>query len=213
MKKAKYYRRYVFKLCDTKLFNGRNIVLGVSGGIAAYKAVEVVSRLKKLGAEVDVIMTGNAMKFVAPHTFGTISRRPVTTGMFNENFQWDVKHISLARKADIIVVVPATANIIGKIANGIADDMLSTTIMAAKCNTIFVPAMNTKMYTNAIVQKNIKTLKENGYLLMDPSEGILACGEMGTGRAPEPVEVVEKIKKEIFKGNDFKGLNILITAG
>lgn len=192
---------------------GKTVVVGVCGGIAAYKAVEVVSRLKKLGACVETIMTKNAVKFVTPLTFQSISHRPVITDMFDEPEFWDIKHISLAKKADIIVVVPATANIIGKIAGGIANDMLSTTIMASKATVLFVPAMNSNMYENPIVQKNIEALKALGYLFMEPDTGRLAEGTSGKGRLPEPPVIVEEISRILNSGRDFEGMKVLVTAG
>ena len=209
------------------MLKGKNAVVGVCGGIAAYKAVEVVSRLKKLGVNVDVIMTKNATEFVDALTFRSISSNPVTVGMFDNPQSWNIGHISLAEKADFIVVVPATANIIGKVAAGIADDMLSTTIMASRAPIIFVPAMNFNMYENPIVQNNIEKLKNLGYVFMEPDSGLMACGTKGKGRLPEPSDIVKCIdnfleSKDInsFKDTssddekkDFKGLNILITAG
>ena len=195
------------------MLEGKNIIIGVSGGIAAYKAVEVVSRLIKAGASVDVVMTENAVHFVDPLTFRTISERPVITGMFNEPKHWDVKHISLSRKADLIVVVPATANIIGKVANGIADDMLTTTIMGADCPVIFAPAMNTSMYENSIVQANIERLSQLGYLFIEPDAGRLACGETGRGRLAEPSVIVEFIDRCLSATEELKGVKVLVTAG
>ena len=171
---------------------GRSVVVGVCGGIAAYKVVEVVSRLKKMGAEVDVIMTANAQKFVAPLTFRSLSHRPVVTDMFSDPEYWDIKHVSLAQKADLFIVAPATANIIGKLAAGIADDMLSTTLVATKAPVLIVPAMNHDMYSNAVVQRNIETLKELGYIFMEPDTGRMAEGSSGKGRLPEPSAIVEK---------------------
>lgn len=195
------------------MLEGKKVVVGVCGGIAAYKVVEVVSRLKKLNADVNVIMTENAVKFVTPLTFQSISHNPVVTDMFDEPKQWDIQHISLATKADIIVVAPATANIIGKVANGIADDMLSTTIMASKAPVVFVPAMNTNMYENPIVQDNIKKLSQRGYIFIDTETGLMACGTVGSGRLPEPSSIVENITGIIGGKSDLKGLKFLITAG
>jgi phosphopantothenoylcysteine decarboxylase/phosphopantothenate--cysteine ligase len=209
------------------VLKGKTAVVGVCGGIAAYKAVEVVSRLKKLGLDVNVIMTKNATEFVNSLTFRSISANPVTIGMFDNPLTWDIGHISLAKKADFIVVVPATANIIGKVAGGIADDMLSTTIMATHAPVIFVPAMNHNMYENPIVQSNIEKLKNLGYVFMEPDSGLMACGTTGRGRLPEPSDIVEYIvdffeSKNInsYKDADFsdekkdlKDLNILVTAG
>jgi len=195
------------------LLKGKTVVVGVCGGIAAYKAVEVVSRLKKLNADVHVIMTKNAEKFVAPLTFRSICHNPVITDMFEEPKIWDIQHISLAQKADLVVVAPATANIIGKVAGGIADDMLSTTIMAAHSPVLFVPAMNDKMYENPIVQENIQKLALHGYLFMEPDTGLMACGTSGKGRFPSPERVVDYVKEILMRDADYEGLKILVTAG
>jgi len=208
------------------VLKGKTAVVGVCGGIAAYKAVEVVSRLKKLGLDVNVIMTKNAAEFVDSLTFRSISNNPVTIGMFDEPQYWDIGHISLANKADFIVVVPATANIIGKVAGGIADDMLSTTIMATRAPVIFVPAMNHNMYENPIVQSNIEKLKNLGYVFMEPASGLMACGTKGKGRLPEPSDIVKFIVdffesenaginelKNTSVKKDLKDLSILVTAG
>ncbi|HOM02452.1 MAG TPA: bifunctional phosphopantothenoylcysteine decarboxylase/phosphopantothenate--cysteine ligase CoaBC [Acetivibrio sp.] len=195
------------------MLKGKTVVVGVCGGIAAYKAVEVVSRLKKLNADVHVIMTKNAEKFVAPLTFRSICHNPVITDMFEEPKIWDIQHISLAQKADLVVVAPATANIIGKVAGGIADDMLSTTIMAAHSPVLFVPAMNDKMYENPIVQENIQKLALHGYLFMEPDTGLMACGTSGKGRFPSPERVVDYVKEILMRDADYEGLKILVTAG
>ena len=155
---------------------GKSVVLGVSGGIAAYKSCEIVSRLKKLGAEVDVVMTANAEEFVTPLTFETLSNRKVVRGTFDEREEHDVKHVSLAKKADVFVVAPATANVIAKFAQGIADDMLSTTWLACKAAKVIAPAMNTAMYEDEATQSNMKLLAERGVVFCDPSAGRLACG-------------------------------------
>lgn len=164
----------------------KNLVLGVSGGIAVYKALEIVSLLVKKDINVNVIMTESATKFVTPLSFQSLSQNMVTCDMFAEPKAWEIQHISLAEKADVFLVAPATANIIGKVANGIADDMLSTTIMATKAKVIFAPAMNTNMYENPIVQENIKKLKSLGYEFIDPAEGRLACGTSGKGKLESP---------------------------
>ncbi|WP_010247826.1 bifunctional phosphopantothenoylcysteine decarboxylase/phosphopantothenate--cysteine ligase CoaBC [Acetivibrio cellulolyticus] len=195
------------------MLEGKTVVVGVCGGIAAYKVVEVVSRLKKLNADVNVIMTENAAKFVTPLTFRSIAHNPVITDMFDEPKEWDIQHISLATKADVIVVAPATANIIGKVANGIADDMLSTTIMASKAPVVFVPAMNTNMYENPIVQDNIKKLSERGYIFLETETGRMACGTVGRGRLPEPSAIVESVSELVCSKCDLKDLKVLITAG
>lgn len=194
------------------MLKNKNIIVGVTGGIAAYKAVDVVSRLKKQGANVEVIMTENATKFVTPLTFQTLALNPVYVDMFKEPRNYDVEHISLAEKADLFLIAPATANVIGKVANGIADDLLTTTIMATKSKVIFAPAMNTNMYLNPIVQENIDKLKKLGYEFIEPGVGILACQTYGPGRMAEPVDIVEYIINS-FKEKDLKGKKIIVTAG
>ena len=196
-----------------KILEGKNIIIGVCGGIAAYKVVEVVSRLKKLKANVDVIMTENSKHFVAPLTFQSISQNPVITEMFTQPQSWDIQHISLAEKADVILVAPATANIIGKIAAGIADDMLTTAIMATKAAVVFAPAMNYNMYENSIVQSNISKLKKLGYIFLEPDIGIMACRTYGKGRLPEPGIIVNQISDILSVNKDMMGLKVLITAG
>ncbi len=191
----------------------KHIIVGVTGGIAAYKAVEVVSRLRKLGADVKVVMTKNATRFVTPMTFGEISGHPVAVEMFENIHDWNVEHIALATWADAYVIVPASANIIGKIANGIADDMLSTQIMATKAPVYLCPAMNTNMYTNPITQRNMDTLKTYGYHLLEAASGPLACGTTGIGRLPEPEEIVNWLYFEITKSDLLKGKTVLVTAG
>ena len=195
------------------LLKGKSVVVGVCGGIAAYKVVDVVSRLKKHGAEIDVIMTAHGQRFVTPLTFRSLSHRPVITDMFEEPDQWDIRHISLAQKADLFVIAPATANIIGKLASGIADDMLSTTVMATKAPVLVVPAMNYNMYANPVVQQNIERLKALGYLFMEPDTGVMAEGASGKGRLPEPPVIVEKILGILKPGRDLEGLKVMVTAG
>lgn len=192
---------------------GKSCVVGVCGGIAAYKVVDVVSRLKKLDAEVDVIMTASAQEFVTALTFRSITHRPVVTDMFGEPERWDVRHISLAQKADLFLIAPATANIIGKLASGLADDMLSTTLMATKAPVLIVPAMNYNMYANPIVQQNIENLKKLGYYFMEPDTGRMAEGTSGKGRLPEPPVIVEEVCAMLKPIRDLEGLNILVTAG
>ena len=190
----------------------KNIVLGISGGIAAYKMVEVASRLMKLGANVDVIMTEAATEFVQPLTFRSITHRPVESNLFSPPDHFEVKHISLAKKADLFMIAPATANIIGKIANGIADDLLTTIIMATQAPVLISPAMNVNMYNNPIVQDNLSYLKDKNYKIVTPSSGYLACGDVGAGRLPEPEKLVEHIRKELSK-KDLKDKKILVSAG
>lgn len=195
------------------MFKGKNIVVCVTGGIAAFKAVSVVSSLVKQGARVDVVMTDHAQEFVTPLTFRSITKTPVITGMFEEPREMEIAHISLAEKADAFLICPATANIIGKIACGIADDMVSTTVMATKAPVLICPAMNTNMYENPVVQGNIVRLKELGYKFLEPGSGRLACGAEGKGRLPEPEEIVNWLAGEIAREKDLAGLKVLVTAG
>ena len=192
---------------------GKNIVVGVSGGIAAYKACDVVSKLKKQGFEIDVIMTKNAQEFVSPLTFQTLSNQTVVTDMFETPSDWNVEHIELAKKADVFVIVPATANIIGKIANGIADDMITTTIMATEAKKVIVPAMNTKMYHNPIVQENILKLKRHGYYFIEPVSGLLACGDTGKGKMEDPTVIVEELCLIANQTKEMAGCKVTVTAG
>ena len=195
------------------MLTGKTVVLGVCGGIAAYKAVDVVSRLVKCGATVHVIMTAAAAQFVTPLTFREISGQPVYTTMWEEPKLWNVEHIALARRADLFVIAPATANMIGKIANGIADDFLSTTVMATTAPVLLVPAMNTEMYLSAATQTNLKTLADRGFHLMTPESGPLACGTAGIGRLPEPSAIVERIAAHFAAGKSLQGVRLLVTAG
>ena len=191
------------------------VVIGVTGGIAVYKALDVISALRKKDIEVHVIMTESASKFVNPLTFQSISQNMVVTDMFAEPKAWEIQHISLAQKADLMLIAPATANIIGKVANGIADDMLSTTIMAAsKAKVIFAPAMNTNMYQNRIVQGNIEKLKSYGYEFIEPSSGRLACGDIGIGKLADVNTIVERVLIGLSdKEQDLKGKKVLVSAG
>lgn len=191
----------------------KNLVLGVSGGIAVYKALEIISLLVKKDINVDVIMTESATKFVTPLSFQSLSQNMVTCDMFAEPKAWEIQHISLAEKADLFLVAPATANIIGKVANGIADDMLSTTIMATNAKVIFAPAMNTNMYNNPIVQDNIKKLKSLGYEFIDPAEGRLACGTSGKGKLESPEIIVDRVLMELNEKKDLLNKNVIVTAG
>ena len=192
---------------------GKHIIVAVSAGIAAYKAIEVVSRLRKKGAEVKVVMTQNATHIASPLTFGEISGHPVALDMFEQVHQWDVEHIALATWADAYVVVPATANVIVKIYAGIADDMLTTTIMATTAPKYLCPAMNTEMYNNPITQRNLEGLRSLGYHIMDPAEGWLACGITGVGRLPEPEAIVDWLEAKMYSTNELEGTTILVTAG
>ncbi|WP_182188659.1 bifunctional phosphopantothenoylcysteine decarboxylase/phosphopantothenate--cysteine ligase CoaBC [Pectinatus frisingensis] len=192
----------------------KNILLGVCGGIAAYKAVEIASRLRKLDANVDVIMTQAATKFITPLTFQEITGNPVSSDMWEKVHNWNVEHIALAKKADVVLLAPATADIIGKLASGIADDMLSTTIMATTAPVFIAPAMNSNMYINPILQRNLQTLQQlSGYHIITPATGHLACGTNGIGRLPDPAVLVEEITNYTAQVQDLKGKRILITAG
>lgn len=192
---------------------GKNVVLGVTGCIAAYKSCDIVSRLKKLGANVDVIMTDNACEFVMPLSFETLSGNAVVTSTFKRETEYDVKHVSLAKKADLFLVAPATANAIGKFAQGIADDMLSTTYMASKAPKVVCPAMNTNMYESEAVQDNIQILKDRGVTIVEAIEGRLACGDVGKGKMAEPVDIVKIVEEILQPVQDYKGKKVLVTAG
>ena len=192
---------------------GRKIVLGVTGGIAAYKSAALVSRLRHAGAEVHVIMTENAAKFVAPLTFQTLSANPVVTDTFAAPEYWNVEHVALAKLADVFVIAPATANILAKMACGIADDMLSTTVLATKAPVLAAPAMNTGMWTAEATQKNIETLRARGVRFVGPGSGMLACGDEGAGRMSEPEEILEAIAGILQQQRDLDGLKVLVTAG
>ncbi len=193
--------------------DGKEVLVGVTGGIAAYKAVDLVSRLVKSGSSVNVIMTRNATKLVAPLTFQTISRNPVAVDMFTDDVGWRPEHISLADKADILVIAPATANIIAKLAHGIADDMLSTTALAVGCPTVIAPAMNCHMYDNPIFQRNMEILREHGFVFVEPEYGALACGYEGKGRLADTEKIIQEIQHLLSKVNDLAGKTILVTAG
>ncbi|EDU36320.1 MULTISPECIES: bifunctional phosphopantothenoylcysteine decarboxylase/phosphopantothenate--cysteine ligase CoaBC [Clostridium] len=193
--------------------NKKCVVLGVTGGIASYKALDIVSKLKKLNYDVNVIMTKSALQFIHPLPFQSLSGNMVSKDMFEEPKAFEIQHISLAKKADMILVAPATANIIGKVANGIADDMLSTTIMAATCPVVFVPAMNTNMYKNPIVKNNIEKLKSFGYEFINPISGRLACGDVGEGKMADTEDIVEIADSMLYPIKDLTGKNVLVTAG
>ena len=192
---------------------GREIVLGVTGGIAAYKSAEVVSRLRHLGANVHVIMTKNATEFVSPLTFQTLSANQVVTDTFQAPEYWNVEHVALAKLAEVFVIAPATANIIAKMASGIADDMLSTTVLATKAPVLIAPAMNTGMWTADATRENVQKLKTRGVHFVGPDSGILACGDEGAGRMSEPEAIVEAIRDILDVRRDLEGLKILVTAG
>lgn len=195
------------------MLKDKTVVIGVSGGIAVYKTLDVVSRLRKLGVNVNVIMTKSATEFVTPLSFQSLSQNYVVCDMFEDPKTWDVEHISLAKRADVFLIAPATANVIGKIANGIADDMLTTTVMATKAKVLIAPAMNTNMYENPILQRNINTLKELGYNFVEPESGRLACGDTGKGKLASPETIVDEVVKLLSKDQDLKGKSIIVTAG
>lgn len=195
------------------MLTGKTVVLGVTGSIAAYKIANVASMLVKMHADVHVIMTKNATNFINPITFETLTGNKCLVDTFDRNFEFQVEHVSLAKRADVFLVAPASANVIGKIANGIADDMLTTTIMAAKCPKLISPAMNTNMLENPIVQDNIKKLICYGYVIIDSASGYLACGDTGKGKLPKEELLVSYIYKYIAKEKDMAGLKVLVTAG
>ncbi|EQK45226.1 bifunctional phosphopantothenoylcysteine decarboxylase/phosphopantothenate--cysteine ligase CoaBC [Paraclostridium bifermentans] len=195
------------------MLKDKTIVIGVCGGIAVYKACDLVSKLKKTGVNVHVIMTKSATEFVAPLTFQTLSQNYVVEDMFESPKTWDVEHISLAKKADVFVLAPATANVIGKVANGIADDMLTTTIMATKAKVLVAPAMNTNMYENPVVQRNIQTLKDLDYKFVEPESGRLACGDIGSGKLASVDTIFNSIIELLEIKKDLEGTSMIITAG
>ena len=195
------------------MLSGKCVVVGVTGGIAAYKTCEVVSRLKKLHADVRVIMTKNATEFVSPLTFQSLSHNPVSVDTFANIQTWEIELIALAQRADVFVIAPATANIIGKLACGIADDMLSTTVMATHAPVLIAPAMNTAMLENAATQQNMRTLSERGMRFIAPGTGMLACGTSGAGRMSEPSQIVDEIVRTLRPREDFAGLSVVVTAG
>ena len=195
------------------MLKGKTVVLGVTGSIAAYKIAYLASALVKLHADVNVIMTQNATNFINPLVFETLTSNKCLVDTFDRNFQYNVEHVALAKRADIFMVAPASANVIGKMANGIADDMLTTTILAAKCPKLVSPAMNTNMYTNQIVQDNLEKLKHYGFEIIDPANGYLACGDTGAGKMPEPETLLQYILREIACEKDLAGKRVLITAG
>ena len=191
----------------------KHVLIGVTGGIAVYKLLDVASKLRKLGYEINTIMTENACEFVKPLSSETITNNYVVTDTFARPHKWEVEHIALAKKTDLMLIAPATANVIGKIANGIADDMLTTTVMAVKGPVVIAPAMNTAMYENPIVQENIAYLKSKGYLFIEPDSGWLACGDIGSGKLPTPDTIVSYVTKELEGERDLEGKHLLLTAG
>ena len=195
------------------MLKGKTVLLGVTGSIAAYKIAYLASALKKLHADVHVLMTKNATNFINPITFESLTGNKCLVDTFDRNFQFQVEHVSIAKKADVVMIAPASANVIGKLAHGIADDMLTTTVMACKCKKIISPAMNVNMFENPIVQDNLKILEHYGYEVIQPASGYLACGDTGTGKMPEPQTLLAYIEKEIACEKDLKGKKILVTAG
>jgi len=192
---------------------GKCVLLGITGGIAAYKMANVASGLRKAGATVHVIMTENATKFITPLTFETLTNNRCVVDTFAGDFQYDVKHISLAKAADLILIAPATANVIAKLANGLADDMLTTTVLAARCKKLVAPAMNTAMLENPITQDNLAKLKKYGFGIIEPAVGMLACKDVGSGKLPEPETLLDCIAMELAREKDMAGLHVTVTAG
>ena len=195
------------------MLKGKTVVLGVTGSIAAYKIANLASMLVKLHADVQVIMTQNATNFIHPITFETLTGNKCLVDTFDRNFQYNVEHVALAKRADVVMIAPATANVIAKMTYGLADDMLTTTVLACKCKKIVAPAMNTQMYQNPIVQKNMNMLIEMGFEVIQPAVGMLACGDIGEGKLPTEQELLEYILKEIACQKDMTGVNVLVTAG
>ena len=195
------------------MLKGKTVVLAVSGSIAAYKIASLASALKKLHANVQVLMTKNAVNFINPITFESLTGNKCLVDTFDRNFQYSVEHVALAKQADVVLVAPASANVIGKIAHGIADDMLTTTVMACKCKKIIAPAMNTNMFENPILQDNLKILEHYGYEVISPAVGYLACGDTGAGKMPEPELLLQYILRETAYEKDMQGKKVLVTAG
>ena len=195
------------------MLKGKTVLLGITGSIAAYKIAYLASALHKLHADVHVLMTENATNFINPITFETLTGNKCLVDTFDRNFQFQVEHVSIAKKADVVMIAPASANVIGKLANGLADDMLTTTVMACRCQKILAPAMNTAMYENPVVQDNIRKLQTYGYEVITPVSGYLACGDTGAGKMPEPETLLEYILKEAAFQKDLAGKKLLVTAG
>ena len=195
------------------MLENKTVLVGISGGIAAYKTAYLVSRLKKEGAEVHVIMTKNACEFIAPLTFETLSGQECVTDTFERKGHFEVEHVELAKKADVFIVAPATANVIAKFACGIADDMLTTTFLASNCPKLVAPAMNTRMYENPATQENLQKLADHGIKVIDPAVGYLACGDTGAGKMPEPDELYAWVEREIARPKDMTGMKVIVSAG
>ena len=193
--------------------SGKTVLLGITGGIAAYKMANVASALRKTGAEVHCLLTQNATQFITPLTFETLSNNRCIVDTFDRNFQYDVAHVSLAKKADVILIAPATANVIAKLAHGLADDMLTTTVLASRCPKLIAPAMNTAMLENPATQENLATLRRYGFTVIEPATGMLACKDVGSGKLPEPEVLCEEIYRVIAREKDLQGLHITVTAG
>ncbi|MGI6071107.1 MAG: bifunctional phosphopantothenoylcysteine decarboxylase/phosphopantothenate--cysteine ligase CoaBC [Blautia sp.] len=195
------------------MLRDKTVLLGVTGSIAAYKTASLASALKKLGADVHVLMTKNATNFINPITFESLTGNKCLVDTFDRNFQFQVEHVAIAKRADLVVIAPASANVIGKLAHGLADDMLTTTVMACRCKKLIAPAMNTNMFENPIVQDNLGVLADYGYEVIQPAVGYLACGDTGAGKMPEPDVLLEYVLKEIAFPKDMQGLKVLVTAG
>ena len=195
------------------MLKGKTVLLGITGSIAAYKIAYLASALHKLHADVHVLMTENATNFINPITFETLTGNKCLVDTFDRNFQFQVEHVSIAKKADVVMIAPASANVIGKLANGLADDMLTTTVMACRCQKILAPAMNTAMYENPVTQDNIELLKHYGMEVITPASGHLACGDSGAGKMPEPETLFQYICKTIAHEKDMAGMKVLVTAG
>ncbi len=195
------------------MLKGKHVLLGVTGGIAAYKAADLASRLMKQHAEIHVIMTEHAMEFITPLTFDALTHTRTVTDTFDRQHSYEVEHISLANQADVVIIAPATANVIAKLANGMADDMLTTTVLAAKCPKLLAPAMNTNMYENPVTQENLDKLRRFGWEIIEPDEGYLACGTTGKGKMVQPEVLVEAVDHAIAHERDMNGIRLLVTAG
>ena len=206
-------KKISFIMEDFEMLKGKTVLLGVTGSIAAYKIANLASMLVKLHCNVHVIMTQNATNFINPITFETLTNNRCLVDTFDRNFQYNVEHVSLAKQADVVLVAPASANVMAKLAHGLADDMLTTTVLACNCKKIVSPAMNTQMYNNPITQDNMKTLRHYGFEVIDPASGYLACGDIGAGKMPEPEVLLDYILKEIAFKKDMQGMNVLVTAG
>ncbi len=195
------------------MLKDKTVLLGVTGSIAAYKSASLASLLVKQQCDVHVLMTANATEFISPLTFETLTNNKVPVDTFDRNFQYSTEHIALAKRANLVMVAPATANVIAKLANGVADDMLTTTVLACRCKKIIAPAMNTAMYENPVTQQNLTKLKSFGWQVLTPASGLLACGDVGLGKMPEPEDLLEAILMELAAEKDMKGLKVLVTAG